>query len=255
MQYRLTCDKCGRAYPVEPRRAGGSLTCECGETLTIPTMLKMKRLPEWDEKEVDDKQEEVQPVETKQDAAAPSSPDRQENAAESPADAAPKSSGLMKRITGLSGKRWGLFIVAALILVFCSAKIGMNISQPDPRSVFYKKINYTNDGKAIRRDSSPITVNDYAFYFLQDPEHPYVITDQLIDAFNDFYAYQYFDYVKELDMSDNFYDNYEALLTKWRLYLTFYFIVAGLSLIAALCALFIKESHKQVGVSRGESWK
>ncbi|MBP5620695.1 MAG: hypothetical protein J6X44_01640, partial [Thermoguttaceae bacterium] len=50
MKYRLTCE-CGRSYPIEPRQAGQTLDCECGKTLQIPTMLKMKRLPEWEEKE------------------------------------------------------------------------------------------------------------------------------------------------------------------------------------------------------------
>lgn len=245
MQYRLTCGKCGHDYPVETRQAGGTLVCECGETIQIPTMLKMKRLPEWEE--------------SAPEAETPASAEKVEQQVETNADAAqtvaePKKQSALSRITGLSGKRWGLFIVAALVLIFCATKIGMNARTPDPRAIFYKQIDYMQDGKAIRRDSSPITVGDYGFYFLQDPEHPYVVTDELIDAFSDFYAYQYFDYVKELDMSDNFYDNYEALITKWRLYLMLYSIVAGIALIVALYALFAKESHKQVGVRRGEGW-
>ena len=42
-KYLLPCS-CGRKMPVEPRQAGQSVDCACGESLEIPTMLAMSAL-------------------------------------------------------------------------------------------------------------------------------------------------------------------------------------------------------------------
>ena len=69
-----------------------------------------------------------------------------------------------------------------------------------------------------------------------------------------FVTIQYFTYLKELPMSDNFYENYEALKTRRYLYLGGFGFLAFVSLVVALLALFVKESQKQVGSMRGSSW-
>ena len=241
MQYRLTC-KCGRAYPVETGQAGGTISCECGETIQIPTMMKIKRLPEWDE-----------------GADAESEEGAQENSeAPETADAEKKTDGKQKK-ERLSSKRKGLFIVAGLFFVVSVFFFTFIIShKPDPRMVFYKQINYKlEDGRNIKRDSTPILEEDFGFYYLQDPymNQTYEMNDLSIEHLTDFYAYQYFNYLKKLDLSDNFYENYDAVLTKWRLWVIAWGLVALASLIGAMCALFIKESNRQVGVMRGEGWK
>jgi hypothetical protein len=50
--YLLPCS-CGRKIPVEPRQAGESVGCACGETVAVPTLLALSRLemaPSPDEK-------------------------------------------------------------------------------------------------------------------------------------------------------------------------------------------------------------
>ncbi|MEC7566505.1 MAG: hypothetical protein VX738_12560 [Planctomycetota bacterium] len=42
--YLLTCP-CGNDLPVEVAQAGDSLTCECGENITIPNLRDVKMLP------------------------------------------------------------------------------------------------------------------------------------------------------------------------------------------------------------------
>lgn len=241
MQYRLTC-KCGRAYPVETGQAGGTISCECGETIQIPTMMKIKRLPEWDEGAESEPEEGAQ-----ENSKAPET-----DVAEKKTDAKPKKE-------RLSSKRKGLFIVAGLFLVVSVFFFTFIIShKPDPRMVFYKQINYKlEDGRNIKRDSTPILEEDFGFYYLQDPytNQTYEMNDLSIEHLTDFYAYQYFNYLKKLDLSDNFYENYDAVLTKWRLWVIAWGVVALASLVGAMCALFIKESDKQVGVMRGEGWK
>ena len=241
MQYRLTC-KCGRAYPVETGQAGGTISCECGETIQIPTMMKIKRLPEWDEGAESEPEEGAQ-----ENSKAPETAD-----AEKKTDAKPKKE-------RLSSKRKGLFIVAGLFFVVSVFFFTFIIShKPDPRMVFYKQINYKlEDGRNIKRDSTPILEEDFGFYYLQDPytNQTYEMNDFSIEHLTDFYAYQYFNYLKKLDLSDNFYENYDAVLTKWRLWVIAWGVVALASLVGAMCALFIKESDKQVGVMRGEGWK
>ncbi len=41
--YLLPCS-CGREIPIEPRQAGGTVRCECGQTCTVPTMRAVQSL-------------------------------------------------------------------------------------------------------------------------------------------------------------------------------------------------------------------
>ena len=72
---------------------------------------------------------------------------------------------------------------------------------------------------------------------------------------NDFVCMQYFPYVKQLDMSDNFYDKYDSLIIRRRIMMAFFAILAGLSLAAAAVPLFLSKEQKTVGAARGSDWK
>ena len=61
-----------------------------------------------------------------------------------------------------------------------------------------------------------------------------------------FGAYTYFEYVKTPNFSDNFNENYEAILTRWKTALAIWGFIAFVALVVALLALFTKESTKQV---------
>lgn len=43
-KYVLNCS-CGRQLDIEPRQAGESLACECGATVDVPTLRKLRELP------------------------------------------------------------------------------------------------------------------------------------------------------------------------------------------------------------------
>ncbi len=253
MSFRLTC-KCGRAYPVETRQAGGTISCECGETIQIPTMMKIKKLPVWedgDESASSAAETEVSnAVETVAETTGTETSVKQDGQKKEPSETSPKKEWKM------SAKRRGLLIVASIFFILGMFILGRNLHKPDPRSVFYKQISYTLDGKKqVRRDSSPITEEDFGFYYIQDQVGTIVIDDYVVDNMSFFYAYQYFNYVKSLKMSDNFYDNYEAILTRWKLWLATISIVTVIAGSFAAYALFSKESTKQVGTMRGEGWR
>ena len=259
MKYRLTCE-CGRSYPIEPRQAGQTLDCECGKTLQIPTMLKMKRLPEWEE-------EESAPEPAPVDAKSQTSPETTREAAPQENATPQKADDKSKKAPLMSPKRMGLFIVAGLVFVVGVFFLSRCARRPDPISVNFKRTVYRNDGKDIRRNSSEITEKDFYFYFIPDgnggivyadPQRrfPVVINDDVIDkGLSYFGAFTYFQYVKELDFSDNFYDNYNAILTRWKTAIVLWALVAVAGLVVALLALFTKESTKQIGTARGEGWR
>lgn len=249
MRYKLLCESCGRYYPVETRQAGGTITCECGAVLSIPTMLKMKRLPEWDEEKEGEATEANAEEKTLEEKDATADASGNGSSAE---PSAPKKK--------LSAKRRGLFCFCGIVLILSLFVVGRNIKTPDPTAVFYKETVYSlGDGRMIKRDSTPITMQDYGFYFSTDFSDParttYPVNDGFIDGLPPFQSILFFDYVRELNMSDNFYDNYESIKTQRWIRLGFASVVALLALAGALYALFAEESTKQVGAMRGSDWR
>ncbi|MBQ9873470.1 MAG: hypothetical protein IJM30_03310 [Thermoguttaceae bacterium] len=250
MKYCLT-HHCGRSYPVEPRQAGQQIDCECGEKIQIPTLLKMKRLPEWNDEGAESPIAEV--VTNPADASVETAP-----ANEPPKAAARVESSAPKKTRSISPTRLGLFIVAGIIFVIGVFIICRNYRKPQPLSVYSRNTWYTlEDGRSIKRDSTQTTPMDNGFYWTwDDQDRAYLVTDEMIDkGFSYFGAYQYFQYVRDLDLSDNFYDNYNGILTRWKLWLAGWGILVFVSLTVALLALFLKESNKQVGTMRGEGWR
>ena len=257
IRYALPCDACGRRHPVETSQAGGQVNCECGATIRIPTMLKIKRLEPWEDADAETDRES-QEVAVAQEISVESRSDAETSATPETAAKSEKTSELAKP-RKLSARRRGLFIVASLAFVVSVFFCARAIKTPPPIAVFYKQTVYDlGDGRKVRRDTTPTTYGDYNFYFFTDYSDPerrtYLVDDQLIDMMSPFVTIQYFTYLKELPMSDNFYENYEALKTRRYLYLSGFGFLALVSLIVALLALFVKESQKQVGSMRGSSW-
>ncbi len=247
-RYQLTCSRCNRRVPIETSQAGQSLSCECGELLRVPTMLKIKRLPPWnddgDANRSDAPTTDALPTTPEAASAleptsAPVPPVAASNAAES------------------SGKRWGLFVVAAVFTLVGAFFFCRNVLPVNPLGVFYKRVEYASgDGKTVRRDSSPIDYRDYSFYFLDDPvnQRVYYVDDHLIDNMSFFHSYHYLDAVSDLEMSDNFYENYEALKSRRVISL----VMAGVATLGgfalALFALLAPEKRRNVGTARGDAW-
>ncbi|MBR2004084.1 MAG: hypothetical protein IJ991_07870 [Thermoguttaceae bacterium] len=266
IRYQLTCPRCQRPTPIETSQAGQSLSCECGELLRVPTMLKIKRLPLWGD---DGTAVAAPPTEAPaDDVQNASTPDADAAFAASSskrpdlfvvADAAPAaSSAAPANPAASSGKRWGLFAVAALVTVVGAFFFCANLRTPDPRAVFYKRVVYASgDGKTVRRDSSPIDALDYSFYFLQDPlnDRVYLVDDYLLDNMSFFHAYHYLDAVKKPELSDNFYENYEAIKSRVVIYRVMAGVATLLGFALALFALLAPEKRRNVGAARGDAWR
>ncbi len=245
-RYQLPCSACDRSHPIETSQAGQTIACECGATLKIPTMLKIKRLPLWSEDAPDDDATNAEPTAAAQAASLsqlpPSSP---------VADATPPKQ-------RLSTKRRGLFVAASFLTLVGAFFFCSNLRPTNPLAIFYKRVEYASgDGKTVRRDSSPIDRLDYAFYFLDDPinRRVYLVNDDLIDNMSFYHSYHYLDAVKKLEMSDNFYENYEALKSRRVIFLAMFGAATLIGLVFALVALFAPESQKQIGTMRGADWR
>jgi hypothetical protein len=260
VRYQLPCENCGRVHPVETGQAGGMIFCECGTKVKIPTMMRIKRLQPWDEASDDEESEkkDEQPTE----AAPGEDADRKttSSVSDTPSSTTADSAGQPKERRKLSARRRGLFVVASLFCI-ASTFVACNwLRTPPPVAVFFKQVDYQlSDGRRIRRDTTPVSITDYNFFYFTDYSDPdrrvYLVDDELIDRMSNFVTIEYFENLKEIEMSDAFYENYDAIKTRYLLTAAGFGIVALVSLIVALYALFAKESNKQVGLIRGAEWK
>ena len=46
VRYLLSCPGCQKQVPVEAGRAGGNVTCACGQTIEVPTVRALRELPQ-----------------------------------------------------------------------------------------------------------------------------------------------------------------------------------------------------------------
>lgn len=248
-RYQLTCPRCNRQIPIETSQAGQTLPCECGESLRVPTMLKIKRLPLWNDADASD-------APRLDESTANELPSSSETSVE-PSAAVP-TVGAPRSAAETSGKRWGLFVVAAVFTLVGAFFFCRNVLPVNPLGVFYKRVEYASgDGKTIRRDSSPIDYRDYSFYFLDDPVNKgvYYVDDYLIDNMSFFHSYHYLESVQKLEMSDNFYENYEALKSRRVISLAMSGVATLCGFALALFALLAPEKRRNVGTARGDAWR
>ena len=204
-------------------------------------MLKIKRLPLWNDGDA---------------PAAEVDAQNESTTAETNADAPTVDAPVASRAS-TSNKRWGLFAVAAVFTIVGAFFFCRNAQPVNPLGVFYKRVEYASgDGKTVRRDSSPIDFRDYSFYFLDDQfnQRVYYVDDRLIDDMSFFHTYHYLDAVKKLEMSDNFYENYEALKSSRVISLATSAVATLCGFALALFALLAPEKRRNVGAARGDAW-
>ncbi|MBQ5368026.1 MAG: hypothetical protein IIU43_11190, partial [Thermoguttaceae bacterium] len=217
VRFRLQCSQCGKDHPVELRQAGGAIDCECGAKVQIPTMLKIKRLPPWEDdatkqldaqttvaNPADDDPKNAQNVDAKPDAAS-----------ETAANGAEQQTRAPRRGLAVSAGRRAVFALACVAFILNAFLCARLSKTPDPREVFYRDTTYAiGDGKRVRRDATPVSMDDYSFYFVTDFSDPkrttYLVNERFIDVMPPFDAYRFFDLVKSPELSDNFYENYGA---------------------------------------------
>lgn len=46
VNYLIDCQQCGKSIPVPPRRAGETISCECGNPVSVPALRELRRLPQ-----------------------------------------------------------------------------------------------------------------------------------------------------------------------------------------------------------------
>lgn len=230
IRYTLTCE-CGKDWPVDISLAGQEIACTCGRKIIIPTMLKMKKLPLWEE------EKEEKSAAVKGSASLPGSVKRGK----------------------LHGGRLGLLIVGLIIMVLGGWYLWTLIKYPpNPIQVFSKRIMYASGEKYVHRNSSPVSPEDYEFYIFHDPyrKMDYVIDDRLIDIWAPFPAYTYFDMLRNgLTMSDNFYDNFEEIKYQYRIMYAVSIIVMIFGVVLCILPWLIPEKRTVVGTMRGTEWK
>lgn len=242
-RYKLEC-QCGAEHPVETSQAGREITCSCGRTLAIPSMLKMKRLPAWEADETVSERAAVSDTAEPKESVKPAAETVQ--AVQAPP----------KKHASNRSKRTGLVIAGVIGAVFFGILLIRSAANP-PKPIDVLRIQrfYLDKGKVIRRDSNPIDPSD-AYFFVTPSTPSFVIDADTIDNMTQSYAYEYFDYLKTgLDFSDNFYDKYDSLIIRRRLTMVLYGFLTVLSLVTAAIAFLLPGGRKTVGAARGSEWK
>lgn len=267
IQYTVRC-RCGKPYPVETRQSGGEIVCECGETIAIPSMLQLRKLPIWEGAPDSGSAEKSDP--TGQDGYSSPQTDSVVQA-ESEKPGATNDNGQITPASGntfaksdlppvLAGNRLGVFIIGCLLSLFFGYAIyRLTTFPPNPLAVFFKQTAFANDGNVVRRNSSPVSESDYEFFLFYDPHfrQTFVVDDHFIDqAMGPFLAYKYLDSLKNgLQLSDNFYENFEEVKNNWRVRLGASILALVISLIICAIPWLMPRKKKVVGAIRGAQWK
>ena len=213
-KYLLPCS-CGKSVPVETSQAGQEVVCECGLTLTVPSMLKIKKLQQADE---------IPKKGTKGSTAA---------ATET------KSSRMVN---------WNIFSVGLILTLFtgwiCWSIIAN--SYPRPEDVLYKRVMYTFGSKVLYNDTTPIPIEESSFFS---------ISGEQIDRFYPMEALEYWDLVKDGPaMSMNFRENYQSLIDSYYIRCGASIIVVALSFGMVIASFFLGK-RKVIADRSGSVWK
>ncbi|MDD3586589.1 MAG: hypothetical protein PHQ75_05360 [Thermoguttaceae bacterium] len=241
-KYALTC-QCGQRHPVETCQAGREITCQCGKIISIPTLLKIKKLPLWSEAQSDE----------------PAKQERDMSDTQGTATLSGASSELREqKIPVLAGNRLGVFIVGIILtLVFAFWFWSISSHKPIPLHVFYKQTLFANGDNVVRRNSSPVSESDYDFYLQNDPvtHQTYIINDIFIDkGMAPTAAFIYFDVLKDLQLSENFYDNFEEIQHNYKIKKGAILLATIFSAILCVVPWFMPRRQKTVGYIRGAQW-
>ncbi len=290
-QYKLTCS-CGKSHPVVPSDAGRTIDCSCGETVHIPSMLQIKKLPIWEESE------ELAAVSPGQQSASqdPLSPSI-------PQEAIPEQTQHHKTKPAkerfLKGNRLGILLLGLVCTLVSGFFLIRTVSNPPtPLTVLQKQKNFILNGSVVRRDSIPIDPKDARFYvdiispnsidFYQGLNTEFVtkenleqvqkafpdakigdyfyikkvnlgewvtINDWLIDHFPPQFAIDYFEILRNgPQMSDNFYENFDNLQRQHTIQVAAFAVLTFLSLIICIVPWLLPKQRYTVGTMRGSQW-
>ncbi|MCL2306578.1 MAG: hypothetical protein FWC43_14665 [Planctomycetaceae bacterium] len=216
-KYLLPCS-CGKEVSIETSQAGGNVLCDCGLSLRIPSLLKIKQLPPEGGVQIQ----------------SPSAPDV-------PAEPTVKKS--TSRRVNFNVFLIGLYLTFAAV-AYCTYTVLFTF--PKPQDVLDKQVYYHYAGRFTLQDSTPIPIDERYFF---------EITDEIIDHLNPVDARSYWNLVKDGPaMSMNFRENYETFKDRYILRC----VGTGLLVVLALCILissFFLGRTKTVGTRQGTVWK
>lgn len=246
VQYKLTC-RCGQSYPVNTSQAGRTIDCTCGETLNVPSMLKIKKLPVW---------EESAPIGSAAGGSAVGGLAAGGSAVDVRTGESVKNQ--KERKTRLSG-RFGILLFGLLaMLIFGFLFVRQFLCYPIPTQVFQKQREFINDGNVVRRDSTPIELSDFYFYVNDDiiPGTWAEVNSWLIARMTPYTAYTYFEYLSNGPrLSDNFYENYDTLKIQYWLKTGLFGALFLLAFLIPILAWLWPKKKTVVGVMRGSQWR
>ncbi len=214
-KYLLPCS-CGKTVPIEPSQAGGNVRCECGQTLKIPSLLQIKKLP------VADFDSAEQLVLT-EDGMKPTS--------------GANSSSVAASICLIGS----VLTVAAVGLCLYTVLL----TYPKPEDVLKKQVYYRFGEKVAVQDSNPLPMSESTFF---------IVTDDIIDMFNPTDAMRYWEIVKKGPaMSMNFRENFETLKDYYYLRCAGTGILILIAVSILISSFFLRQT-KTVGTRQGTDW-
>lgn len=236
-KYLLPCS-CGKSVPVETSQAGSDVVCQCGETLKVPSMLKIKKLRPLEEA-LADELTTAQPVEA--------APQQQKDAQDYLKKTVKEHENAPVRSQKHKTIHSGLFVIG-LALLLASIVLTLYVvtqTTPKPQDVLQKRIFYHFGGKASYQDSTPLSPEDRIIL---------TIPDEMIENFNPIDAQRFWHYVKDgPTMSFNFNENYQTVKDYYILRCIGCGILNLLAFGLFVSSFFLGKTQS-VGVQRGSSW-
>ncbi|MGL6195868.1 MAG: hypothetical protein ACRC2T_13715 [Thermoguttaceae bacterium] len=239
-KYLLPCT-CGESVPIETTQAGQTVTCSCGLQLQVPTLLKIKKLPEYKEQEaVSDSASNVS------DSVQNTGPVSLQSASDQKAvltDDEHKTS-VAKKPSRVNKKVFysGVVLTMCAIVFFLYILLG---TYPKPQNVLNKQVIYTFGGKTAYQDSTPIPYSETQFF---------TITDKYVDMLSPIDSVMYWETLKRgPEMSENFKENYQALIDTYYIH-TFGAAILVLLTASIIVASFFLGQNKTVGTRKGSQW-
>jgi len=216
-KYLLPCS-CGKDVPIETSQAGGNVLCDCGLSVQVPSLLKIKKLPLVGEAQV-----QSAATATKAMVSTPKAP---------------------------SGDRvhLSIFWIGLVLTIAASAYCAYTIlfTFPKPQDVLKKQRVYHFAGKVAVQDSTPIPMDEVEFFR---------ITDEHIDRFSPVQTMMYWNMLKEGPaMSMNFRENYDTFKDYYWLRCVGSGILVLLALSLLISSFFLGKT-KTIGTRQGTVWK
>ncbi len=215
--FRLSC-ACGHHLPVDVSQAGQQIVCpQCGGNVQVPTLLHLRRLA---------------PFETDKHAQV---------AARS------ASSGTLRFAFFLLG---GIMLVVSGVLLLCcfvpvSVPLLSSLSYPASSQVLEKRIWLSYGGRELPQDSSPLSSSERQVLRITDYELEHLRPIQLYDYFRMM--------AENPNFSNNFYENYRALLDAYYIRVTTFSMMLIVSLGFVVAGFFLPKHNQEIlGWSGGE---